>query len=291
VAANALHPVLLMPLVTAVIPTYNRLPLLMEAVASVRAQTLGDWELVVVDDGSADGSAEAVEALGDARIRVLRLPPTGNVAALRNAGVRAGSGDWVAFLDSDDVWEPRKLQAQLGALHAAGARWSYTDLRMMDDAGEPIPMHAGEFRPLSGSIVRELLTEQTTIAISTVMVSRELLDQVGGFHEAQPLREDMDLELRLAERAPTVAVDEPLTRMREHAGRTTASEASPHELSCAAYERFLARERDPALRCLACERLARLLSDGAAYEAAHGRPDRAAAMLRRAQRYVPPPVP
>jgi glycosyltransferase involved in cell wall biosynthesis len=279
-----------MPLVTAVIPTYDRLPLLMQAVASVRAQTFGDWELVVVDDGSTDGSAEAVEALADLRIRVVRQPHAGNVAAARNAGVRAGSGAWVAFLDSDDVWEPRKLEVQLDAARDAGARWSYTALRLIDDAGRPIAMRAGEFRPLSGSIVRELLTHQTAATLSTLLVARAMLDEVGGFDEGPRLREDYDLVLRLAAAAPAAAVDEPLTGLREHAGRTTSSDDSPHELSCAAYERFLGRERDPALRRVAFEQCARLLVEGAVHEAVHGRHLRAAGMLRRSLRYDPPPA-
>jgi glycosyltransferase involved in cell wall biosynthesis len=111
-----------MPTISVVIPTYDRRALLMEAVESVRAQTFAGWELLVADDGSTDGSADAVEALHDPRIRVLRLPHAGQAAAARNAGVRAARGEWVAFLDSDDVWAPHKLAVQLDLTRAAGAR-------------------------------------------------------------------------------------------------------------------------------------------------------------------------
>lgn len=278
-----------MPAVSAVIPTYNRLPLLMQAVESVRAQTFGDWELIVADDGSTDGSAEAVDGLGDPRIRVLRLPHTGRPAAARNAGLAAARGEWVAFLDSDDLWEPHKLALQLDLTRAAGVRWSYTDVRLVDDGGRTIPLRAGRFRPLSGSILRELLEHRTAATHPTLLVSRALLEEVGGF-DAGAGRDDYDLVLRLAARAPVLAVDQALTVVREHPGRTTHGTDSPHEVSCRVYERFLERERDPALRRVAFDRMAELLMDGAVHEAAAGRFRRAAGLLRRSLRYDPPPA-
>lgn len=279
-----------MPAVSAIIPTYDRLPLLMQAVESVRAQTFGDWELIVADDGSTDGSAEAVEALGDPRIRVLRLPHTGSAGAVRNAGVAASGGEWLAFLDSDDVWLPRRLELQLAAVRAADVQWSYGGAELMDSAGRPLPLRAGTYRPISGRIVREVLTTEAAVSIDTLLVSRALFDAVGGFEEGMPRRMDHDLALRLAERAEALALPETLARVREHPARMTASTESPHEHTLRVYERFLERERDPALRRVAFDRMARLLVDGAVYEAAAGRHGRAAGMLRRSLRYDPPPA-
>src|ERR1051325_6471809 len=104
------------PVVSIVIPTYNRLDYLVEAIESVRSQTVGDWELVVVDDGSTDGSVARIEAMGDPRIIVVTRAHTGNRAALRNAGVARSRADWIAFLDSDDLWAPDKLATQLRAV-------------------------------------------------------------------------------------------------------------------------------------------------------------------------------
>lgn len=278
-----------MPAVSVVIATFDRLPLLMEAVDSVRAQTFSDWELIVVDDGSADGSADAVEALGDARIRVLRLPHTGDVSAVRNAGVAAARGEWVAFLDSDDLWGPHKLAIQLEATREAGARWSYTDIRLVDDGGEPIPLHAGRFRAVSGMILRELLANETAATFPTLLVSRALLDEVGGF-DGGAGREDYDLVLRIAARADALAIDRALTIVRDHAGRTTRGMESPHEVSARAYERFLARERDPSLRRIAFEQCARLLTEGAVWLAAHGQTRHALRLLRQSLPYDPPPT-
>lgn len=279
-----------MPDVSVVIPTFNRRALLLEAVESVRTQTFTDWELVVADDGSTDGSAESVEALGDPRIRVLRLPRVGRAAVARNTGVRAARGEWVAFLDSDDVWEPRKLDVQVDAMRAAGVRWSYTGLVLVDDARRPVPFRAGGFRPCSGHILRELLTSEAGATMSTLMVSRALLEEVGGLDEDLRLRDDLDLVLRLAACEPVVAVDESLTRLREHTGRMTASAESPHEATCRVYERVLRREPDPALRRIAMEQCARLLVDGAVHEAARGRTGRALGLLRRSLAYDPPPA-
>jgi glycosyltransferase involved in cell wall biosynthesis len=279
-----------MPIVSVVIPTYNRRALLMEAVDSVRAQTFADWELLVADDGSTDGCADALEALRDPRIRVLRLPHAGRAAAARNAGVRSARGEWVAFLDSDDLWEPQKLAVQLDLTRAAGARWSYTRHTLMDPARRPVPFRAGGSAAVSGRILRELLASEVGALITTMMVSRRLLEEVGGFDESLPLRDDLDLELRLAACEPVLAVDQVLTRVREHSGRITSSADSPHEATFRVYERFLQRERDPALRRVAMEQCARLLVDGAVYQAAHRRTGAALRLLRRSLAYDPPPV-
>ena len=279
-----------MPSVSVVIPTFDRLPLLLQAVDSVRAQTFADWELVVADDGSADGSAEAVEALGDGRIRAVRLPHAGDEGRARNAGVAASRGEWVAFLDSDDLWMPHKLQVQLAASRAAGVRWSYAGAEMMDPAGRPVPFHAGASLPLSGRIVREVLTLEATVFIGTLMVERALFDEVGGFGERLAGRADHDLALRLAEREEALALAEPLVRVREHAGRMTKGTESPHEKSARVYERFLRRSRDPALRRVAREQIVRLLVDGALYESRGGRHGRALRLLLRSLRYAPPPA-
>src|ERR1700742_4409771 len=106
------------PAVSIILPTYNRLRFLPEAVQSVLGQTTADWELIVVDDGSTDESVTWLESLRDPRISILRTRHTGNRSALRNLGVARTSGPWIAFIDSDDRWHPEKLRRQL-AVHAA----------------------------------------------------------------------------------------------------------------------------------------------------------------------------
>src|SRR5712692_10027197 len=104
------------PRVTVVIPTYNRAPLLGRALASVRRQTLTDFEVVVVDDASADDSESVAESFGDPRIRFVRLADRGGAGRARNEGIRLARGELIAFLDSDDEWLAPKLERQV-------ARW------------------------------------------------------------------------------------------------------------------------------------------------------------------------
>lgn len=124
--------------VSVVMPAYNAVDTLRASMASVLAQTHADVELLVIDDCSRDGTraliAEAARA--DARVVPILLDTNGGVAAARNAGIAAASGDCVAFLDSDDRWHPRKLEIQLAAMRAAGAMVGYTAYVRVDPAGE-----------------------------------------------------------------------------------------------------------------------------------------------------------
>ncbi|MFL5538860.1 MAG: glycosyltransferase family 2 protein [Longimicrobiaceae bacterium] len=272
------------PLVTVVIPTWNRLPLLREAVASVVAQTWPAWELVIVDDGSTDGTAAWVRSLGDPRIRVVELSRCGHVGRLRNAGVRAGSGELVAFLDSDDAWLPQKLEAQVAALRAAGARWCYGRYEVMDAGGRPAPRRAGEFRALSGPIARDLLADRADVFIGTLLLERSLYDEAGGFSEDPRVRrrEDWELHVRLAMRADALALDQTLARVRDHGSRTTAGMAETCTLTVATYDAFLGTNPPPELARLARRGRAVHLADAGAEQLARGAWARAAGMFARA---------
>src|SRR5258708_22817158 len=100
--------------VSIILRTFNGRTLLQESIASIQAQTRSEWELIVVDDGSTDGTADALPR--DSRISVVKLPHTGNVAALHNAGLRQSRGNLIAFQDSDDRWLPEKLATQAARL-------------------------------------------------------------------------------------------------------------------------------------------------------------------------------
>src|SRR5262245_24174957 len=140
------------PLVTVVIPTWNRRDFVRETVKSVIAQTYPHWELIVVDDGSTDGTSEHLNALDEPRLRVLPAPHSGHLGQVRNRGAAAGSGELIAFLDSDDLWLPEKLALQVKALQASGAGWCYSRFDLMDVDGRAMPLDADYFRLLSGDI-------------------------------------------------------------------------------------------------------------------------------------------
>jgi glycosyltransferase involved in cell wall biosynthesis len=249
-----------MPTVSIILPTYNRLPLLREAVESVRAQTFGDWELVVADDGSTDGTAEYLEELAreEPRIIVLRLPHTGNLPSIRNQAIVRARGAWVAFLDSDDAWRADKLQAHLDA-HGAepSARWSYSGRSIMDDAGTTLPdARFAAWKPYAGRIVVPLLTHEAKIAFPSVFVERALLDEVGGLDETLVFSTDYDLELRLAARAECICIPEPLVRVRVHPGSTTRGRAEVDASFIQVYRNFAARDGSPEVRRLCRQRQA-----------------------------------
>lgn len=226
------------PSVSVMIPTYNSLAYLQEAVASVLAQTMTSWELIVVDDGSTDGTAEWLRRLQDDRIRFVLAPHTGNLSHVRNLGLSAARARWLAFLDADDRWLPSKLERQL-ALHAErpSVRWSYTGRTLVDARGQPL---AGTFpwKPVEGWILRELLTHEAAVASPSMMVEQSLMEEVGGFDEQFPYAGDYDLRLRLAIRAECGVVDEPLLEIRRHDACRTRRQPDASHAMAGVYRKF-----------------------------------------------------
>ena len=182
------------PVVSIIVPTYNRWPLVGEAVESVLAQTYQAWELIIVDDGSDDDTAERLAQYGSAIRRVSQQRK--GVAAARNYGVGIASGRYVAFLDSDDLWMPKKLEIQAAFMEQHSKVqicqteeiWLRRGLRV-----NPKNKHA---KP-SGDIFRRSL-HLCLVSPSAVMMTRDLFDQAGGFDETFPVCEDYDLWLRIA---------------------------------------------------------------------------------------------
>jgi glycosyltransferase involved in cell wall biosynthesis len=222
----------MMPVVSVVLPTFNRLPYLRQAVDSVFAQTFKEWELIIADDGSDSRTSAYLLTLANlSRVKLLRLPHTGNPSAVRNAALREAQGRYVAFLDSDDVWLTRKLDIQL-ATHAASTacRWSYTAPTRIDASGQPMRDGVGlPWIPYNGPIFEQLLTFEAVIATPTVIAERRLLEQVGGFDEQQPFYEDYDLWLRLSLLSDVVAINEPLTLVRTHSKHYSADRVRVYE--------------------------------------------------------------
>ena len=213
------------PEVSVVIAAHNQAPWLGEAIASVRAQTFADWELVIVDDGSTDDTRDvALRTADDARVRYLHQPRAERSAA-RNRGIAETTGEFVAFLDGDDLWRPEKLARQVAALRAApDAGLCYTVARFVDVDGRPLPLRKPP-RPVSGRIFPTLMHGNVLI-LASVVVRRRALAEVGGFDERLPVYgcEDWDLWLRVARRFVVIAVDEELTLYRQHAANTARAQ-------------------------------------------------------------------
>jgi glycosyltransferase involved in cell wall biosynthesis len=197
VASMALEQQLNGPEVSVVLPTRNRAPLVRRAIASVLAQTFSDWELIVVDDGSADNTAEVVRSFTDPRLQLLRLTDCGSPGRARNEGVAGSRGALVAFLDSDDEWLPSKLERQVACLrHDSGVAVVYClDQRVDDQTGRKAPVS----RSLPEGDVFTALVWGWNPALSSIVVKRSVLLAVGGFDPALPAFNDHDLMLRIAQ--------------------------------------------------------------------------------------------
>ncbi len=203
-----------MPRVSVIIPTYNRRDFAREAIASVCAQTYRDFELIVVDDGSTDGTARVVEECRQGRADSIQyiFQTNQGVSAARNHGVFRSSGELLAFLDSDDVWQPEKLATQIAFFNAQPTAqicqtqevWLRRGLRV-----NPRNKH----RKSGGDIFLRSL-ELCLVSPSAVMMQRTLFERMGGFDEQLPACEDYDLWLRIAARLPVDLIALPLVIKR-----------------------------------------------------------------------------
>jgi glycosyltransferase involved in cell wall biosynthesis len=203
------------PTVSVVIPTRNRWPLLSRtALRSALAQTDVEHEVIVVDDGSTDETPVRLAELAEPRVRVVALGERRGVATARNAGIEAARGEWVAFLDDDDLWSPRKLRAQLDTAVDARADFAYARVVSVDESGAaryafPLPDPA--------TIATRLLAASVLPAgCSNVMARTELVREVGAFDEALFQLCDWDLWIRLAWAGTPAACDETLVGYLEH---------------------------------------------------------------------------
>ncbi|MFQ5568030.1 MAG: glycosyltransferase family 2 protein [Rhodothermales bacterium] len=248
------------PTVSVVIPVYNRHRYLPAAVASVCEQSYPHLQLILYDDGSDQAVLHRYyDGLTDPRIHVIRGPHKGIIAAARNRGAAHATGDYLAFLDSDDLWHPDKLTRQVARLRESGCRWSHARFAMINERAEPIAIPSGGYAPpRQGWILEHLLTTRTWVALNTVVMERSLFDEVGGFDESPELngRDDYDLFMRIAEREPIHFLDEILGWVRRHPQRASLTLDDGWRRTAVLYERFLARNEIPRLRRIATKRLA-----------------------------------
>lgn len=201
-----------------VIPTFNRRALVSRAVRSVIEQTTPAREVIVVDDGSTDGTADALEREFGPAVTVVRQVNAG-VSAARNAGVSISRGRLLSFLDSDEVWLPRKAELQAACLERNPAfGMVLCDLYWQDATGRDLGVfRRRHFLPRDGTILEDVLL-QPSLVPSSVMMRRAVWDDVGGFDEALPTAEDIDLHIRIARRWQIGVVEEPLVRLVRGAG-------------------------------------------------------------------------
>jgi hypothetical protein len=190
--------------------------MLKEAIESVLAQTYTDYEVIVVDDGSTDNTRDSVAGVSDRLIYVHQ--ENHGVSSARNHGIRLARGKYIAFLDSDDLFLPTKLEKQVAYMEKnPGVVLSHTSyLRVNADGKHIEPVRSGTF---SGHVYPKII-RRCPIATPTVMVHREALGENMRFLETISIGEDVILWIQLARRSAILGIDEPLTKIRIHRGST-----------------------------------------------------------------------
>ena len=209
-----------MPEVSVIIPSFNRAHMLGDAVRSVLGQSFTDFELIVVDDGSTDDTAGVLGSWAG-RLEVIKTRRRG-VSASRNLGAEHACGRWLAFLDSDDLWLPEKLELQLEAYHRQpDFLISHTDEFWVRQGVRVNPMKKHAKR---GGTIFEYSLPMCRISPSSVLIDRELFSRTGGFDEQYRVCEDYELWLRITARHRVLYLDRKLVVKRGgHADQLSSS--------------------------------------------------------------------
>ncbi len=210
-----------MPLISVIIPVYNGEKTIQETIESVLNQTLTDFELLVINDGSEDSTLEIVERIQDSRLKVFSYPNAGQ-ATSRNRGIALASGEYISFIDADDLWTPHKLEAQLKALQdnpQAAVAYSWT--KCIDEFGQL--SRRGSHISVTGDVYGQLLLIDFIENGSNPLIRAWALKEVGSFDESLSAAEDWDMWLRLAAYYSFVCVPSPQILYRQSANSWSAN--------------------------------------------------------------------
>ena len=213
-----------MPEVSIIMNIFNGATTLREAVQSALDQTLSDWELIAWDDRSSDESAAIVASFRDPRIRYFLAPEPMSLGQARDAAIKQGQGTWIAFLDQDDIWLPRKLELQLALSDSPSVGMIYgRTLAFYPDGSQRDHDYFHEFGPLpEGDILAELLGRGCFVAMSSVLLRRSAVQEAGGIPDFVRVTPDYFLYLSVGSRYATRALQEVVCRYRNHPGSMTA---------------------------------------------------------------------
>jgi glycosyltransferase involved in cell wall biosynthesis len=204
------------PEATVVIPTHNRWRLLARTLESALGQNGVELEVIVVDDGSTDETPQQLGEVADERVRVIRHESSRGVAAARNAAIQQARGEWLAFLDDDDLWSPDKLRSQIGAARGADAAWAYSSAVIVDE--HLAVRDLIQAPPAERMIERVLPYNPIPAGASNVVARREVVTGVGAYDEGFSQLADWDLWIRLAAAGPAASCPEPLIAYVQHSG-------------------------------------------------------------------------
>ena len=208
--------------VSVVIPAYNRAQFLPAAINSVLDQTDKPCEIIVIDDGSTDDTRTIVQCFGEKVFYIYQ--ENAGVAAARNSGIEAAKGEWIAFLDSDDVWSKDKLSCQLECVRSTGTEVCFTDITIVHDSirdqkKSGSPSEKRDVYRIYEDPFALMLVEKVDLYIQTMLVSKRLLKEVGGFNAEFRVAEDTQLIYDLAFRSSFSFVYWPLVVVNRSEGR------------------------------------------------------------------------
>jgi glycosyltransferase involved in cell wall biosynthesis len=201
-----------------VVPTRNRAGWLGLALQSAMQQRDVNVEVIVVDDASTDDTSSTVAHFDQSRIRLIRRDDPGGVSVARNQGAAHASGEWLAFLDDDDVWAPDKLTRQHSEVRATDRDWCYTGWVVID---ERLSVSGGRPPPPPDRMAKLLQRRSAIPTASSVMVRRDVFEGMGGFDPELTNGEDWELWIRLTSHGPPAYVPEPLVAYRLHPGNAS----------------------------------------------------------------------
>ncbi len=211
-------------LVSVIIPTYNREEYIGEAIQSVLGQTFTDFEIIIIDDGSTDKTADVVKSLSDDRVRYIYQENRGRSNA-RNHGLKIAAGRYIAFLDSDDLYLPDKLELQVAYLDThPEVGMVYTSAYCINAEG--VLLSESYRACVSGWIYNNIaFYVPVTVTLPTVMARREVFDRVGGFDEEMERFEDTDMWRRISKVFPIGAISDFTCKLRTHGGNALSEQA------------------------------------------------------------------
>ncbi|MGB5962823.1 MAG: glycosyltransferase [Coleofasciculaceae cyanobacterium] len=196
-----------MPTISVIIPVYNGEKTIKETIMSVLNQTFENFELIIINDGSNDATLEIVQAIKDHKIKVFSYQNSG-LSASRNRGLTKAEGEFISFIDADDLWTPNKLELQLKALQnnpQAAVAYSWTD--WIDQSGQFL--RAGGHITVNGNAYEKLLIRDFIESGSNPLIKKQALDEVGDFDQSVTPPEDWDMWLRLAAKYEFITVEVP----------------------------------------------------------------------------------
>ena len=220
------------PTVSIIIPTYNREKLLSRAIKSIQQQTYTDWELIVVDDDSTDGTEEEIMKIKDSRIRYVKNDENIGAAGSRNHGVSLAKGDYIAFQDSDDVWRPDKLGKQMRYLCAKdGYDMVYCSFLRHYLDGRDLVVPNQQVGDREGWIFNTILVNNV-IGTPTILIRRDKFWEYGGFDTTLRALEDWDFVLRVSKNCRIGFLPEILVDAYQTAGSISYDGAGYFEARC-----------------------------------------------------------